>query len=702
MSCYQKCRQISLALVCALTFGGILPPLCAQAAEAEVEVEETLYLNLNAYGRVEQANVVKGLHFNGRDSYTDYGSYLRVLNMSDEQRPSLEGDSVRWQAPKRAGTFFFQGELEPHSQTLPWDFDLSYRLNGVPTDADKLGGRAGLIQIDIHAEPNTAAPEYMQNNMMLLVTIPIDEHRCYSVQAPGAQIMSLGQYKAAVFSAVPGEKADFTVQLGSDDFSMMGIMFTLSPVTLKDADRLKQLGELRDEFRDDADAMLDELDQTLGQAQQLSAQLSQSGNMLDALQSGKDKLQNGSERLFAQTAESLKQADALAAQLTPLQGDLDNLQGQVNDVNVALEAVSDALWRSGAELQDLQAQLSDMASEVEAAGAQRPDTSALRKRLTELRAQLRQLAAQLRGLRQRQQELTERLERQLAGRLAGRQRASASEAMPATEASESPAIAEIPERAAIAEISERAAIAEISERAASEAELREQQSIHFTDISVLDKMIAALEKFDRRVDALLSEQSAQLWNASRLSRELRGLMSDSEKLISLSERFRPQVQQALSDSRALMEQLQLSLHSASAAMNQLNELMKAAEPDLSRAADEGLRHAREASGTAAALADSTGAFRASAQRLREHIENKLDETEAQTNLLKLDPEAPKISLTSDKNQEPSTIAIIARTAEIKAQAEESEAKGEAQTAEKQGIWFRLRTVFVRMWEILFH
>ena len=40
---------------------------------------------------------------------------------------------------------------------LPWDFDVSYKLNGVPTDGDKLAGAGGLIEINVKATPNDNA-----------------------------------------------------------------------------------------------------------------------------------------------------------------------------------------------------------------------------------------------------------------------------------------------------------------------------------------------------------------------------------------------------------------------------------------------------------------------------------------------------------------------------------------------------------------
>lgn len=56
------------------------------------------------------------------------------------------------------------------------------------------------------ATPNDNANLYYRNNMMLMVTVPVDMSKCYSVDADGAQIQSLGSTTATVFSALPGKK----------------------------------------------------------------------------------------------------------------------------------------------------------------------------------------------------------------------------------------------------------------------------------------------------------------------------------------------------------------------------------------------------------------------------------------------------------------------------------------------------------------
>ena len=78
----------------------------------------------------------------------------------------------------QTGRFYYQCTMGNDQVTLPWDFDVSYKLNGVPANADQLAGASGLIEINVKATPNDNADLYYRNNMMLMVTVPVDMSKC--------------------------------------------------------------------------------------------------------------------------------------------------------------------------------------------------------------------------------------------------------------------------------------------------------------------------------------------------------------------------------------------------------------------------------------------------------------------------------------------------------------------------------------------
>ncbi len=174
-----------------------------------------MYVNLDYYGTATQINVVKGCTTNGLTEYTDYGTYDKVVNMTDDTAPEIGDGTVTWKLPEKNSRFYYQCTMPKNSVDLPWTFDVSYKLNGVEADASKLAGASGLVEVNVKATPNEEAKAYYKNNMVLTVLVPVDMEKCYSVDAPGAQVQSVGSYQAAMFAALPGEDGDFTVRVGT-------------------------------------------------------------------------------------------------------------------------------------------------------------------------------------------------------------------------------------------------------------------------------------------------------------------------------------------------------------------------------------------------------------------------------------------------------------------------------------------------------
>ena len=114
--------------------------------------------------------------------------------------------------------FYFQGDLKTDAVQLPWNIDVSYKLNGVPIEAEELAGASGLVEIDIDAVPNLEASQYYQSNMLLQVATMVNLEDTYSIDAPGAQIQSLGTYKGVVFAALPGEEKNVCDPHGNGQF----------------------------------------------------------------------------------------------------------------------------------------------------------------------------------------------------------------------------------------------------------------------------------------------------------------------------------------------------------------------------------------------------------------------------------------------------------------------------------------------------
>ena len=145
-------------------------------------------------------------------------------------------------------------------------------------------------------------------------------------------------------------------------------------------------------------------------------------------------------------------------------------------------------------------------------------------------------------------------------------------------------------------------------------------------------------------------------------------------------------------------QMEKTAHDAASALQNVNNVLRSAEPDLNAAADAGIEAGRQAVENTKDIVDSTKHLKTTGRKLRDTINNKLDEEEADNNFLNMDPDAPKVSLTSTNNQEPTSISIVCRSEEIsvddsKAKILDSEIPDPATT-----LLERIKAVFVKLWE----
>ena len=85
-------RIMALGMAVVLSFGMIA--MEAQAAPPKVLVDESVYINLDYYGNVDEVNVVKGCTLNGNTTITDYGTYEEVVNMTNGAKPVVENGKV--------------------------------------------------------------------------------------------------------------------------------------------------------------------------------------------------------------------------------------------------------------------------------------------------------------------------------------------------------------------------------------------------------------------------------------------------------------------------------------------------------------------------------------------------------------------------------------------------------------------------------
>ena len=336
-------------------------PQCAQAAAPTVETDETVYINMDYYGAPTNTRIVKGVNLNGHTEFTDFGDYKDVYNMSTFDEPTLKEGSVYWKLNTDKNRFYY--ECIPSDTVniqMPWNFDVSYKLNGVPVEADQCAGASGTIQMDIHAVPNSYASDYYKNNMMLVCATGIDMSKALSIDAPGAQIQSFGTYKLVMFMGLPGEENTFTIRIGSDDFESMGLIMFMTPATTSALDIMSNMRDIKNRLENSGDNLYTGVSSMLSTMQAVQSSLSSMSNGISGIDQVRKQLIKDRGTIDPRTDAALNALDELTGKSDSLIPELNSTKETLTTLNATTSSILTTLEESGADVTEYQKLLNDV------------------------------------------------------------------------------------------------------------------------------------------------------------------------------------------------------------------------------------------------------------------------------------------------------------------------------------------------------
>lgn len=377
----RKISAAALAAVLSITF--ILPGPAVYGAAPTVTTNETVYINLDYYGGIEAVSVVKSCSLNGVSQFQDYGAYERVTNMSGYDAPVVNADGVYWDLGQTSNQqrFYYSCKVKNDALTLPWTMDVDYKLNGVPYEAGTLAGAAGLVEINVHVKPNGEARDYYKNNMLLQVAAYINTEEAYSVDAPGAQLQSLGTYKVVLFAALPGEEDTFTIRIGTDCFETQGITMMMIPGTLRQMEDIKEIKEAKDTIYDSADAIYKSMNELMYTVESMNAGLNDLKRGAIEAEEARQTLSAGKDQMYAygETAlEDMANANIQLKKMIPyyktgrkmtrdLGDDIGGLVDAIKEMEGPLEDMNGSLRNAVGDLEDLQGMIYLLNTQIESA-----------------------------------------------------------------------------------------------------------------------------------------------------------------------------------------------------------------------------------------------------------------------------------------------------------------------------------------------
>ncbi len=193
--------------------------------------DETVFASLNFNGTINSLSVVNRIHTPNEGSYTDYGRYTEIKNLSGIDQPQTDGNQLIWQLPASDKGFYYEGVLEQGE--LPFTFSLGYFLDGRGVNAEDLIGASGEIKIQLKITSNKKANPYFVDNYLAQVQLSLSLDKCSNIEAKHAQSVIVGSTNTLAFMVMPGKSMEYAVTFDARNFEMGGITASVTPMDVQ-------------------------------------------------------------------------------------------------------------------------------------------------------------------------------------------------------------------------------------------------------------------------------------------------------------------------------------------------------------------------------------------------------------------------------------------------------------------------------------
>lgn len=723
-------RFTSVILAASLVVGTVVP---SYAAAPSPSTDEAMYVNLDYYGAPVDVSIVKGVNPNGCTTLQDYGSYSEVINMSNYIQPSLTSDSVTWELPENSGRFYYEC-IPKEDPVLPWDFDVSYSLDGVPAAAEDLAGADGLVEITIDCIPNENANDYYRSNLILQAAALFDMQNISSLEAPGAQVQSVGTYKVAVFAAVPGEHATFHIRIGSHSFETMGIFLMMIPATLDQMSQIKEVKEIKDTVGDSMDSIHSSLNNILDVLKGMSGGLQQTQEGLKDFQQSNQTVQSLKGGVYENADAALGDLSTLIDRINQLIPHLQNSQNLLTEVNSevnslvsSLSSLSPHIDRLKSSIRNLQndsKKLREMMDDMaDLSGDRKKLYQDLKSDISDFKESLSDLEDDLEALQKSSQNLdgvsslseNGDLEELLLSLYDGSSEEAAQALDSITEElgidSKGKELAGIldslygyPDQlTVIQDIIQQ--LDQILDTVLSSGEALCQNGRHMLTNAqnALDLCNNTLEILDDNRDTA----EDLLHTADDIGTSISEVLTVSETMIQQADdlnatlnQYEPDAQAFLKSSEETVQSLSTSLSSLRDFLSSLQSMLQETGKTLETGSQKTLDGLIDVMGEGIRAIEETNDLQETNNTVNDAVTGKIDEIEEDSNFLEIDPDAAKVSFTSEKNPAPESIQVILRTQEISLDDDTEEAKDLETEAEDIGFWGRVVEVFKNIWNTI--
>lgn len=619
---------------------------------------ETVYINLSDYGEVSEINIYNKCTLNGSSNIIDYTKYSEVTNLTNRTNYVVSGDSINWDVSGE-NSFSYTGKVgEEYYKLIPWNFNISYKLNGVEVSKDELLGSSGLVEVNIEINANKEANEYYQNNYILEITGSYDMSNYLSLNSDDAMITDNGNTKTLMFIVLPGQSTELNIEFGTDNFEMDGITMAMVPLTGDLLNNVVDLIEDKNDMENAIDSMNNSADIVLNSLYGMSSGLNGISVGVNEIKNGVNEV-HGLNSLRDQDIENLKNIlNNVLPIIQNVQTDLDNLTSTYttfidlsSDLNEEVKDMSDNVSALVDDLDILEDMAKDLPKDVKEINKLLEDAADVTKDLNTLLGYLTS------SNKKTQEELTALMNQ--IGK-------SVETIYGTADALES--LVDEPIKNYVSKIKNES-LSLIKNLSVLGTTLQSMQSA-MPDSSSTSKDIKELSNQLDKVSSLLDDEEAEIFentikDTKKIVNSL-GNMLDitaeySDKLLENKDDFYT----AIDNTRQLINELNemdtLSISMISNLQTTLNILSSDIYTGSDKTTDELLNVNKQL----ISITNESNAIKSSKNEVKNILDDRVDEIESKTTLFNIDKDAKAVSFGNSKNENVESVQFILKTPDIK-------------------------------------
>lgn len=638
---------------------------------------ESVYVNLDYYGDVEQINVANDCVLTGQSEVIDFGVYESVTNLTNRTELKNDDGKIVWDVSglKR---FAYNGKVSnENAKNVPWTFDVSYKLNGVETKAEELLGKSGLVEITVDIDANKDAKEYYRNNYMLEVTGSYDLNKYLSVESDEAMFVTTGRTKTLMYIVLPGQSTTLTLKIGSENFEMDGLTFAMVPIEGK---ILEKLGDIVDDKKSIEDAM----DVLNSSTDIILDTMSGMQTSLDGISSGVSKIQDGTTGLHnlsgkrdEEIAKLKTNLESMEKVISDMQNDLDNAIDSTKNLTDMLEELQGEFEAMDKTMSKVQDNLDDIEEAIEDLPDDFEDISKTVEITADLIGNFREL---------------------LRVELAGKEVDVAGLENSLTQIGYN---AQILLQSTDTTIQTKAG--EILQSLSSiQTTLSEVKEIMNDTTNASSGMLSNLNKLQSKLGTIadmIDEDDGEIIidavdNVDELITRLREILKTVIKYNELAIEDKDNLPLALGNMKNMLEELNKADKTVVDLLTVMEESLKIVSGELYEGSDEMMSGIVNATNDLKKITGQSNKIKNSKNTVRDVIKDNWDEIDEKTTIFNIDVNAKPESFLSDKNESPSKVQFMLKTQDIK---EVKEKEIDLEVEDNTGnIWTRICAILEKM------